>query len=149
MKADRDIDKIYPRPDFIAKLRRLADALEKDEAFDIQISGERIRVPASAQISIEHEREEGVEEIEFQLRWQSWMDSGVSELPAGYNGRRSFAAVRPLLSRTEGNHWCEREIWRPRPESNRGTRICSPLRNHSATRPWPALIVEACGNYNV
>src|SRR5688572_8089881 len=25
--------------------------------------------------------------------------------------------------------------WRPRPESNRGTRICSPLRNHSATRP--------------
>ncbi len=25
--------------------------------------------------------------------------------------------------------------WRPRPESNRDTRICSPLRNHSATRP--------------
>lgn len=27
------------------------------------------------------------------------------------------------------------ENWRPRPESNRGARICSPLRNHSATRP--------------
>jgi hypothetical protein len=27
------------------------------------------------------------------------------------------------------------EVWRPRPESNRGARICSPLRNHSATRP--------------
>ena len=27
------------------------------------------------------------------------------------------------------------EVWRPRPESNRGARICSPLRNHSAT--WP------------
>ena len=26
-------------------------------------------------------------------------------------------------------------VWRPRPESNRGARICSPLRNHSATRP--------------
>ena len=26
-------------------------------------------------------------------------------------------------------------IWRPRPESNRGIRICSPLRHHSAT--WP------------
>ena len=25
--------------------------------------------------------------------------------------------------------------WRPRPESNRDRRICSPLRNHSATRP--------------
>ena len=28
-----------------------------------------------------------------------------------------------------------RNCWRPRPESNRGARICSPLRNHSATRP--------------
>lgn len=27
--------------------------------------------------------------------------------------------------------------WRPRPESNRDGRICSPLRNHSATRPLP------------
>jgi amphi-Trp domain-containing protein len=70
MKADRDIDKIYPRADFIAKLRRLADALEKDEPFEIQISGERIHVPALAEISIEHEREEGREEVEFQLRWQ-------------------------------------------------------------------------------
>jgi hypothetical protein len=25
--------------------------------------------------------------------------------------------------------------WRPRPESNRRTRICSPLHDHSATRP--------------
>ena len=28
------------------------------------------------------------------------------------------------------------EGWRPRPELNRGTRICSPLRHHSAT--WPS-----------
>jgi hypothetical protein len=26
-------------------------------------------------------------------------------------------------------------VWRPRPELNRGARICSPLRHHSATRP--------------
>ena len=26
-------------------------------------------------------------------------------------------------------------VWRPRPESNRGTRLCRPLRHHSAT--WP------------
>ncbi len=70
MKADRDIDKAYPRSEFIAKLRRLADALEADEPFEIQIAGERIHVPAGAVVSIEHEREEGVEEIEFQLRWQ-------------------------------------------------------------------------------
>ncbi len=29
----------------------------------------------------------------------------------------------------------KQETWRPRPESNRGIRICSPLRHHSATRP--------------
>jgi amphi-Trp domain-containing protein len=70
MKAERDIDKVYPLPDFIAKLRRLADALEAGESFEIQIAGERIYVPARAVASIEHEREEGAEEIEFQLRWQ-------------------------------------------------------------------------------
>jgi amphi-Trp domain-containing protein len=70
MKADRDTDKIYPLPDFVTKLRRLADALEEGEPFEIQIAGERIRVPARAIFSIEHEREDGHEEIEFQLRWQ-------------------------------------------------------------------------------
>ena len=29
------------------------------------------------------------------------------------------------------------KYWRPRPESNRGARICSPLRHHSAT--WPKI----------
>ncbi|MBR0666622.1 amphi-Trp domain-containing protein [Roseomonas hellenica] len=71
MKPDRDIDKIYPLPDFIAKLRRLADALEADEPFEIQIAGERIYVPARAVVSIEHERDEGREEIEFQVSWRS------------------------------------------------------------------------------
>ena len=33
--------------------------------------------------------------------------------------------------------------WRPRPELNRGTRICSPLRHHSATRPSDCI--KACG----
>ena len=69
MKQDRDLEKTYPLPDFIAKLRRLADCLENDERFEIQIAGERIYVPARATCSIEHEREDGVEEIEFQIRW--------------------------------------------------------------------------------
>jgi len=46
MKSDRDVDKAYPRADFVAKLRRLADALEAQEAFEIQITGERLHVPA-------------------------------------------------------------------------------------------------------
>lgn len=65
----RDIVKDYPRAQFIAKLRRLADCLESGERFRIQIAGERVVVPADATINIEHEREDGAEEIEFQLVW--------------------------------------------------------------------------------
>lgn len=67
--TDRDIEKSYPIDDFIAKLRRLADSLEKGEQFEIQIAGERIYVPVRATYNIEHEREGGVEEIEFQIKW--------------------------------------------------------------------------------
>jgi len=65
----RDIERIYSTADVVAKLRRLADALESGTSFRIQIAGERFRVPARAQFSIEHERGDGEEEIEFQLKW--------------------------------------------------------------------------------
>ncbi len=68
-KTDRDIEKHYPTAEFVAKLRRLADALEKGERFNIQVAGERIYVPVDAKFSIEHEREGDEEEIEFQLKW--------------------------------------------------------------------------------
>jgi amphi-Trp domain-containing protein len=70
-KTDRDIEKSYPLPDFIAKLRRLADALETGERFEIMIAGERVSVPVRARVNIEHEREDGEEEIEFQIRWSA------------------------------------------------------------------------------
>ena len=34
--------------------------------------------------------------------------------------------------------------WRPRPESNRGARICSPLRHHSATWPISTPLIRDC-----
>ncbi len=68
-KPERDIEKDYPLPDFIDKLRRLADALEQGKRFEIQVAGERIYVPARAQFNIEHERGEDEEEIEFQIKW--------------------------------------------------------------------------------
>ncbi|MEO5843096.1 MAG: amphi-Trp domain-containing protein [Acidimicrobiales bacterium] len=55
--------------EYVAKLRRLADAVEKGESFRIQIAGERFRVPKHAQLSIEHERSGDTEEVELQLRW--------------------------------------------------------------------------------
>lgn len=70
-KANRDVEKVYPLPDFIAKLRRLADALEQKRRFEIQIAGERISVPVRARYNIEHERGDGEEEIEFQIKWDA------------------------------------------------------------------------------
>ena len=67
-KRDRDIEKDYPLPQFIDKLRRLADALEKGERFEIQIANERVSVQVRAQSgcgtssAVSYE-----EEIEFQI----------------------------------------------------------------------------------
>jgi amphi-Trp domain-containing protein len=68
-KSERDIEKVYSTSEFVAKLRRLADALETGEKFEIQIAGERIYVPVRAAFNIEHEREGDNEEIEFQIKW--------------------------------------------------------------------------------
>jgi hypothetical protein len=56
--------------------------------------------------------------------------------------RRPFA--RAKADRQAGQReW--REDWRPRPELNRGTRICSPLRHHSATWPRHRYIGRVAG----
>lgn len=68
-KPKRDIEKDYPLPQFIEKPRRLADAPEPGQRFEIQISGERVSVPVRASYNIEHERGDGEEEIEFQIKW--------------------------------------------------------------------------------
>jgi amphi-Trp domain-containing protein len=67
--ADRDVEKVYDTADMVAKLRRLADGLETGKPFRISIAGERIRVPAHATFSVEHERDSDSEEIEFQFTW--------------------------------------------------------------------------------
>jgi amphi-Trp domain-containing protein len=69
-KRARDIEKDYPKAAFVAKLRRLADAIENDERFVIGVAGQRVYVPARAQYNIEHERDSDGEEIEFQLKWK-------------------------------------------------------------------------------
>jgi len=70
MSNERDVEKGYSTAETVAKLRRLADALEQETPFRIQIAGERIRVPAKAEFTIEHERGENEEEVEFQLKWR-------------------------------------------------------------------------------
>ncbi len=76
-KDERDVEKIYAVKDSVAKLRRLADALEAETPFRIQVAGERVRVPKRAEFSIEHERGEDAEEIELQLTWSLQADDAV------------------------------------------------------------------------
>jgi amphi-Trp domain-containing protein len=78
-KAPRDVERIYSTSEAAAKLRRLADALETDQPFRIQVAGERIRVPARGEFSIEHERDGDSEEIEFQLKWTLDAESAGSD----------------------------------------------------------------------
>jgi amphi-Trp domain-containing protein len=68
-KQNRDVERVYSTSEFVSKLRRLANALETGERFEIQVAGERIYVPARAEFNVEHEREGNEEEIEFQLKW--------------------------------------------------------------------------------
>lgn len=68
-KRKRDIEKNYPAKQFVKKLRRLAECIEQGKKFQIQVAGERISIPATAIINIEHERGDSSEEVEFQLKW--------------------------------------------------------------------------------
>lgn len=68
--ADRDVTRIQSKDEFIAMLRRLADSLERGEAFRIQVAQRRFTVPADAELSVEHEADGGDHELELQLRWK-------------------------------------------------------------------------------
>lgn len=69
-RTHRDIERDYPKRELVIKLRRLADCIEQDLPFRIQIAGVRVTVPPAAKINLEHERTASEEEIEFQLKWK-------------------------------------------------------------------------------
>lgn len=81
-RRDRDLERMYSRAQFVAKLRRLADALESERSFTIQVAGERLHVPADTAFNIEHERSGRTDELEFQVRWTR------EDAPASRRGAR-------------------------------------------------------------
>jgi amphi-Trp domain-containing protein len=68
-KHKRDIEKNYSVKEIVKKLRRLADCLEQGKRCQMQVAGERISIPATAIISVEHERDASSEEMEIQFKW--------------------------------------------------------------------------------
>lgn len=81
-KAKRDVEKVCSTSEFVAKLRRLADALEAGLPFSIQVAGQRVPVPALAIFSIEHERDGAAEELEFQLKWKRTKTPAMNRVPS-------------------------------------------------------------------
>lgn len=71
MSEEIEVEKSYSKTEVVAKLRRLADALEQNKTFEIQIAGERIYVPPFAVVEFEYERaEDGAEEMEIEIKWK-------------------------------------------------------------------------------
>ena len=66
-----EVEKGYSNKQTAEKLRRLAEALEEGKAFEIQVGGQRIYVPADAEIDFEYEREENSHELEVEIKWKS------------------------------------------------------------------------------
>ena len=69
MAIEKDVEKSYSNKGVAAKLRRLADALEQGRTFDIQVAGERVRVPPRAEVEFEYQREGDEEELEIEVKW--------------------------------------------------------------------------------
>ncbi len=69
MSKEVDVEKSYSTRQTIAKLRRLADALEAGNPFEIQIAGNSIMMPPDATIEFEYERTNEGEEIEIEMKW--------------------------------------------------------------------------------
>ncbi len=69
-ETDKEVEKSYASGEVVAKLRRLADALEQEKTFEIQIAGERIYVPPYATVEFEYARDGEDEEMEIELKWK-------------------------------------------------------------------------------
>ena len=65
-----EVEKSYERTEVAAKLRRLAEALEQGKTFEIQVAGNRIYVPADADIAFEYELSEDEAELEVEIKWK-------------------------------------------------------------------------------
>ena len=71
MSIERDVERDITPAAFAALLRRVADAVEAGESFRIQVVNQRFTVPKGAELSVEHEADDGNHELELQLKWST------------------------------------------------------------------------------
>ena len=68
---ETEVEKGYSSKQTAEKLRRLAESIEQGKPFEIQVGGQRIYVPADAEIAFEYEKIEDIHELEVEIKWQS------------------------------------------------------------------------------
>jgi len=66
----KDVEKVYSSKRFIEKIRRLADALEKNEKCTFQVAGRKVVIPKDVSVSIEYESEGSEQELDLQIKWK-------------------------------------------------------------------------------
>jgi amphi-Trp domain-containing protein len=68
---ETEVEKGYSNKQTAEKLGRLAESIEQGKPFEIQVSGQRIYVPADAEIAFEYEKIADIHELEVEIKWQS------------------------------------------------------------------------------
>ena len=67
--SERDVEVVKTEKQFVALLRRVADAVEANKSFRVQVDKLRMTVPEDAKVSVEHELEGGENCLELQFKW--------------------------------------------------------------------------------
>ncbi len=65
-----ELEKTYGSSAVAHKLRRVADAIEQNKGFQIQINKQRIYVPVDVDINFEYEENSEECELEIEVKWK-------------------------------------------------------------------------------
>ncbi len=75
--ADKDVielEKTYGSSAVANKLRRIADAIEQNKGFQIQVDKKRVYVPVDVFVEFEYEEESNECELEIEMKWKKRKD---------------------------------------------------------------------------
>ncbi|MGQ3887555.1 amphi-Trp domain-containing protein [Legionella sp. CNM-1927-20] len=65
-----ELEKIYGSSAVANKLRRIAEAIEQNTGFQIQINKKRIYVPVDVYVEFEYEEESDEYELGIEIKWK-------------------------------------------------------------------------------
>lgn len=71
--TDKDVielEKTYGPSAVANKLRRIADAIEQNKGFQIQVNKKRIYVPVDVDVEFEYEEDGDECELEIEMKWK-------------------------------------------------------------------------------